>query len=198
MKERFASLCFRILATTWRYKVRGAKPTKPAVITFWHDEMLAVWKYFAHIGAVGLTSQSKDGNLLATLLNDWKYHVVRGSSSQGGKEALLELCQKAPHSYILLTPDGPRGPRHTMKIGALLIGARSSVPLCLCRAEYKGYRFLKSWDKFFVPYPFARITLYFSEPIITPAESDRVIMDSVMKKCENILNSVLLPKSGRE
>lgn len=161
MKARVASILLRTLARTWRFSLHGEFPSSPAVVAFWHDEMLPVWALFArrkhNLSLSALTSLSKDGEILAQLLYDWGYELVRGSSSKGGKEALEQMTTLAARSILLITPDGPRGPRHQMKPGAVIAAQRAGVPLYLCRIRAKGWRFEKSWDKFLLPYPFARI-----------------------------------------
>ena len=97
-----ASVLLRAWAATWRLRVVELEPnaakltiSTPAVIAFWHDEMLPVWLLFsdrrAFPRAVALTSLSRDGDILARLLHDWQYDVVRGSSSKGGSEAMAAM-----------------------------------------------------------------------------------------------------------
>jgi len=170
--SHLASRLIRGLALTWRFRVEGLVPEHPCVVAFWHGEMLPVWKFFAQRSGMlraALTSLSNDGAVLAQLLADWGYALVRGSSSSGGKEALAALVQHAERGYaVFLTPDGPRGVRHTFKAGAIVIASRTGVPLVLCRAEYNGWTFERSWDKFRLPFPFASITLRFTHVFAVP------------------------------
>lgn len=181
-------LLVRILASTWRLRVAGTVPEGASVIAFWHDEMLPVWKLFAKRKAVALTSKSKDGGLLAALLEKWEYSVVRGSSSRAGREALEEIVGFARNHFVLITPDGPRGPRHEFKPGAVVAAHRAGVPLYLCMVKASGFRLKKSWDRFLVPYPFAAIDIVISFPIDVPPESDREAIADLIKQCERMLN----------
>jgi len=170
--RNLASCLIRGLALTWRFRVEGFVPERPCVVAFWHGEMLPVWKFFARrsdMARVALTSLSNDGAVLAGLLADWGYRLVRGSSSHGGKEALAALVQHAERGcLVFLTPDGPRGVRHQFKAGAVVVASRARVPLVLCRAEYDGWTFERSWDKFCLPFPFASITLRFMHVLAVP------------------------------
>jgi lysophospholipid acyltransferase (LPLAT)-like uncharacterized protein len=205
MKAHIASMLIRAVASTWRFTVQGSLPRSPAVLAFWHDEMLPVWKFFAHTddGQQGnkrptaLTSLSKDGNLLAQTLADWGYNIVRGSSSRGSKEALETAQTLATESLMLITPDGPRGPRHSMKIGAVVAAHRAGVPLVLCRAETQwGKRLERSWDKFLVPLPFARVRITFSEPIIIPTTASRADVESARHRAESWLGVDHAPRTN--
>ncbi|MBK9184626.1 MAG: DUF374 domain-containing protein [Ignavibacteria bacterium] len=80
------------------------------------------------VTSVALVSPSTDGAILADLLTDWGYTVVKGSSSRGGKEALQIMVEQAANSVVLITPDGPRGPAHVAKPVPLSLHI---VPACL-------------------------------------------------------------------
>lgn len=184
MKQRLASLLLRALATTWRVHVDGVLPTAPCVITFWHGGMLPVWYAFRHRDAVGLTSASADGSMLAALLADWGYTVVRGSSSNGGKQALQMLTQLATDHVVLVTPDGPRGPAQTAKPGAIVAAHRAGVPVVPIRATMSWvHAFTRSWDAFRLPLPFARITIHVGHPIVIPADADRHAIEVAIAHC---------------
>lgn len=195
VKAVIASILIRAIARTWRFSVRGKLPSHPSVVAFWHDEMLPLWSLFARLqkkiqGSMrlsALTSLSKDGDILAHTLSDWGYDVVRGSSSKGGKEALEQMVALTQQSCMLITPDGPRGPRHVMKAGAVIAAQRTKSPLYLCRIAARGYRFERSWDKFLLPYPFARI-----EVSITTVEiSDSSTISSALQDCERQMNALV-------
>lgn len=181
-------LLVRLLASTWRVRLTGTVPEGVAVIAFWHDEMLPVWKLFAGQKAVALTSKSRDGGLLAALLEKWNYTVVRGSSSRAGREALEEIVGFARNHFVLITPDGPRGPRHEFKPGAVVAAHRAGVPLYLCMVKAPGVRLKRSWDRFLIPYPFAAVDIVISYPIQVPPDADRETITGIIKKCEELLN----------
>ena len=188
MMQFLLPLLIRLLASTWRLKPSGPIPEGPCVVAFWHDEMLPVWKLFADRDAIALTSKSRDGGLLAELLVQWGYTVVRGSSSRHGKEALEELVNCAQRSTVLMTPDGPRGPRHEFKPGAVVAAHRAGVPLYLCMARARGVRLNKSWDRFLVPLPFASVDIVLSFPISIPEQAGREEISDAIRRCQNLLN----------
>lgn len=189
MNPKLISAGIRALAHTWRVTCYGNAPQSPGIVAFWHDEMLPVWRSFAGKNAVGLTSLSNDGAALAALLNDWGYRLIRGSAARGGKEALQEAVEQARHSLVLMTPDGSRGPRHRMKPGAVIAAQRAGVPLYLCRITCsRGIRLQRSWDRFLIPFPFARIAMIFSEPLSPLDKPERAALDDRIRRCEDLLN----------
>jgi lysophospholipid acyltransferase (LPLAT)-like uncharacterized protein len=109
--------------------------------------------------------------MLADLLEAWDYTVVRGSSSRGSSEAMEQMRALVRAGHILcITPDGPRGPRHAMKMGAVRVAQTTGVPLVFCSVTYQRAKSMHSWDRFELPLPFSRIRVVFSEAItIDPA-----------------------------
>ncbi|HLP27358.1 MAG TPA: lysophospholipid acyltransferase family protein [Candidatus Didemnitutus sp.] len=189
MKSALASASIRALARTWSVHIEGRFPTGPCIVAFWHGEMLPVWFAFRALRPVALVSPSTDGAILGTLLADWGYNVVKGSSSRGGKEALQILVDQAAHNVVLITPDGPRGPAHIAKPGAIVAAHRAGVPLVLVRMRATRTKiFTRSWDKFQLPLPFAQITLHVSAPIEVPAFLSREGIDGVIAEVTEHLN----------
>ncbi len=164
---------------------------KNFVIAFWHGSMLLPWFLFRNKNFAALTSQSKDGDLLAKILRQWNFNVVRGSSSQGGDVALGILIDFAKNNRsIALTPDGPRGPFHQFKAGAVITAKKSSLPLVLVAVGIKRKRILKSWDKFEIPKLFSSVNILFSDPIYVDANLSHDETSKEIEKCELLLNEL--------
>lgn len=136
----------------------------PAVVVFWHGSMLAPWWMLRRRDAACLVSRSRDGQILADILAGWGYEPLRGSSSRGGADAMEEMRRALRGGRLLcVTPDGPRGPRHAMKMGAVRVAQTEGVPLFCVAAAYRRCRRLRSWDAFEVPWPFTRVALVADE-----------------------------------
>jgi lysophospholipid acyltransferase (LPLAT)-like uncharacterized protein len=188
-KYKIGIAIIRILSLTWRYKLKGEKPIKPGIIAFWHGFMLPVWKYFSAAKPYGVISLSKDGEILCELLTKWNYKLIRGSSSKGGEDVLDNIIQFAPGNFVLITPDGPKGPANKLKAGAVISAARSEVLLYLCKVKInKKVTFKKSWDSFQLPLLFTSIILDFSKITIDKSSNKEQIAEAIILY-ENILNS---------
>ena len=184
-------ILMRLIASTWRYTTSGVIPNdKPCIIAFWHESMLAGWHHHSKHHAIALVSQSKDGGILTRLLEQWGIKTIRGSSSKSGKEALAEAVKEVKQGYtLLLTPDGPRGPRNRFKPGAVIAAQRADVPLYLARVkESSVYVFKKSWDAFRLPLPFAKIHIDYCIITIPQNLTEKEYIDSVISECESLLN----------
>lgn len=136
------------------------------ILSFWHDQLLMMPPFYRGGAARALISASKDGELIARTIAYFNVGAVRGSSSRGGKEALLEMKTLAKDPVDLgITPDGPKGPRHEVKLGVAQLArvtGRPVVPLAF--ACSRGHRFA-SWDRFLLPYPWGRAVYIIGEPL---------------------------------
>ena len=128
--------------------------------------MIVALPMFAHKGWHVLVSPSGDGDISEKLLEANGYSVIRGSSSKGGARALRKMLAVLDEGAVLfITPDGPRGPMHSMNPGLAFMAratGRKIVPVGLVadRAWHAS-----SWDNFTIPKPFARVSVVYGEPV---------------------------------
>jgi lysophospholipid acyltransferase (LPLAT)-like uncharacterized protein len=175
----------RLLAATLRYRVNGSRdpaklPDEPVIFALWHNRLALCMKVYEsfvrplyqydHLAA--LISASKDGALLATILQNFGVQPVRGSSSRRGAQALLELATWAQRGYDLaVTPDGPRGPRYVVQDGVIALAQVTGLPIVPYSCQLGWKIRLKSWDRFEIPLPFSRCEMTFGELIRVPREA---------------------------
>lgn len=164
---------------------------KNYVLAFWHGTMLVPWYLHSNRNFVALISRSKDGDLLAKILENWDYKVVRGSSSKGGEDALKIMVDYAVDNYsIAITPDGPRGPALKIKPGVVVTSKKSKVPLVLAGVGFSKKKKFKSWDRFEVPYFFSKAKIIYSDPVYI---DDNLTFDETsakLQECETKLNEL--------
>ena len=164
---------------------------KNYILGFWHGTMLIPWYINRKKNFAALISKSKDGDLLAKILKNWKYEVVRGSSTSGGSVALGIMVDYAKNnSSVAITPDGPRGPMHKMKAGAVIAAKKGRIPLVLCGIGIKKKKILKSWDGFEVPMPFTKVNLIFSDPVYINENLGFSETSKIILNCETKLNEL--------
>jgi lysophospholipid acyltransferase (LPLAT)-like uncharacterized protein len=195
--NRFAFVAINSLFKTLRIKIKNGEDIskmnssgKNYVVAFWHGSMGIGW-YLHRNHIAALVSQSNDGDILANILNKWDYHIVRGSSSNGGKEALSVMVDLLNQNYSLaITPDGPKGPVAKMKAGVVVAAKRSSVPLFLIGIGIKNKFILKSWDKFEIPKPFTKVNVVYSDPILISNTINSEEISAKLEEYEKLLNEL--------
>jgi lysophospholipid acyltransferase (LPLAT)-like uncharacterized protein len=183
----FAPRLLRLLAWTWRVQrvgepgLHAVQGEGPLVIALWHGRMLVPMPLWPHArrGFGVLVSPSDDGALVTRALRRFGYAVIRGSTSRGGASAMRELADllKRP-CPIVLTPDGPRGPRHTVNAGGLWLAREIGAPIVtLAIAVDRAWR-LCSWDRFTIPKPFARVVVTYGEPLHVAADANDLALEA--------------------
>src|SRR5207245_83138 len=116
-------------------------------------------------GMALLISRHRDGGHLTELSEWWGYRVVRGSSKRGGEAGLLGLVRHLRDgAEVALTPDGPRGPAERVKPGALAAAHHADALVIAAGARASSAWWLRSWDRFCVPKPFAAVEVVYSAP----------------------------------
>ncbi len=165
---------------------------KKFVIALWHDQLLPLT--FSHKGRdfVTIASHSKDGSYITYALHRWGYHVGRGSSSKMGVKAALGAIKlaKEKSSPCAVTLDGPRGPRHVVKSGAIFIAKQLDGIIINAVINTKHFIKLKSWDKFVLPLPFARIDITLSDSVIVSDDISEKALEEDTKKIQNIMDKM--------
>jgi len=174
----------RALATTWRWRREGVEAVDaaaregPVIYAFWHGEQLPLALAHAGQGVVGLASRSRDGDLLAGVIERLGYGVVRGSTTRGGPMA-LRGCLRALRGgrSVAIAVDGPRGPLHQVAPGAAALALLAHRPVVCAGASTGWGRRLSSWDRFLVPGPGARVTVRYA---VLPPRGDGAALTSAI------------------
>lgn len=171
----------RLLAATWRVRFTNPEVVaelrrrrQPYVHVLWHGQLLPLlWTHRGQDISV-IISEHRDGELIARVAQSIGFRTVRGSTSRGAARALLGACREIESGHDLaVTVDGPRGPAGTVAPGALVISQRTSAPLVPTAASATRSWRLKSWDRFMIPKPFARVEVTYGEPVLVLADSAR-------------------------
>lgn len=186
-----------VLATT-RVERIGAEPCdalraegRRLIYVLWHGRLLPLSYHHRHWNLVTLISASADGEYIARVVRRWGYEVVRGSSSRGGSEALRQLVRHCRAGRSLaITPDGPRGPRQTMKPGPILVAQLTGAALLPIAAGTDRAWWFEGWDRFLVPKPFARIRIVYGEPVFVPRDADEATLAALGADVEERINRV--------
>ncbi len=157
----------RLLWYTSRKKFHFITPIDESqhVCVTWHAELLMSTQAYRKIHktqpASAIISSHFDGGLIAATLSFLKIRPLRGSSKKGARQVLLQAFKSIKQGEeVLITPDGPRGPRHSMSDGAVGIARKSKLPIFVMNYRAKHYWQLGSWDRFVIPKPFTQIDFY--------------------------------------
>jgi lysophospholipid acyltransferase (LPLAT)-like uncharacterized protein len=139
---------------------------KVPIYTFWHDRMFLGTYFFRRRGIIVMSSQSFDSEYTARVIQRFGYGAVRGSSTRGGIRALTRMIRLSREGLPMgFTLDGPNGPPHVAKSGAILLAKKSGNPVMPFVVEARSFWRINSWDKLQIPRPFTRALVIIAEPV---------------------------------
>lgn len=150
-------------------------PDKPCVVVFWHGRLAMMsfayrkwWlkDYKNQKKGEVIISTHKDGEIITRVISHFKIGSIRGSSSKGALKALKEAFLKINSGIdVIITPDGPRGPLHSIADGAVVIAQKKDLDVYVLNYEASRFWKFKSWDEMILPKPFSKINYSLSKPI---------------------------------
>lgn len=199
----FVFALIRSVSATLRYRWHDPsgfdQSLGPVIFCLWHNRlglsMPAHYGYFRPRnparGLAAMVSASKDGGLLAAVLECFHVQPVRGSSSRRGRQALLELTTWAERGYHLaITPDGPRGPRYRVQDGVMSLAQVTGRPIIPFSFYTRRKICARSWDRFQIPLPFSRCEMKVGPLIRVPREATDAERDALRQELERSLREI--------
>jgi lysophospholipid acyltransferase (LPLAT)-like uncharacterized protein len=120
-----------------------------------------------------LVSRHRDGEWIARVIERMGFVTARGSSTRGGEEGLLSMVEFARRNHLLaITPDGPRGPAERVKPGLVYLASRTGFPIVPVASAASSAWVFRSWDRFRLPRPMARVVVAYGSPLRVPRDLD--------------------------
>ncbi len=154
----------------------------PHIYALWHEAMLfpCLFKARANI----LISQHADGELIARVCKHLGGGVVRGSTTRGGVAGLMGMANRCQTSHLLITPDGPRGPRRRCQFGAVLLASLTGLPLVPVGLTFAPTWRASSWDRMLLPKPWSTAYGVIGVPLYVPANLPRQELERIRQDVE--------------
>ena len=194
----------RLVALTSRCRFLGLERVEngrvagePILWAIWHNRLVggvqgylwAAWRNLSLGGAypyrdqrIGvMISRSRDGELISRVVEGLGYAPLRGSTSRGGAIALRALLRHLKEGGdVVLTPDGPRGPRYEVQPGVAYLARKTGLAVIPVGIGMSRKKVFRSWDRFQLPLPFGTVHVVFGDPVRAPREaSDEDVAEAV-------------------
>ncbi|MDM7925983.1 MAG: lysophospholipid acyltransferase family protein [bacterium] len=195
----------RLITATLRIERVGIEPideyrrsNRRILFAFWHGRHFLMIPCLYAPNVSILTSTSRDGRLLADVLRNFGYDSIPGSSHKSPVRALLACVNRIREGQdVVFAVDGPTGPIHSVKPGAVFVAAKSGASIIPVVFSCKPCAVFNSWDKFMLPLPFGKAVLLGGTPIPPPEKSDSESIESIRRTLENTLNSLMAEADRR-
>jgi len=157
----------KLLWVTYRkqYHFIDAPIEEQCIAVTWHAELLIAPQVYKKLRqkqkTAAIIAQHHDGEIIAHIFKYLNILPLRGSSRRGAKAVLIAAIKALKEGYsIMITPDGPRGPRYSMSDGAVALALRANLPLMVVNYQADAFWQLNSWDRFVIPKPFTTLHIY--------------------------------------
>lgn len=201
-KDRVKDFCYRelfpqvgllfvkLISKTYHYKLVGTQHEQQVYETHgtviyasWHQRFFPGIAFFSTRKPIAIRiSQSRDGEMIARLVDILGWQSVRGSSSKGGMQALKQLRSLTKQGYrVGHIVDGPQGPVGVVKPGLITIAQFAGSPIVPTIASAERYWTASSWDRFMVPKLFSKVVLRFARPIPVPRRLNEKEFETLRK-----------------
>lgn len=174
-------------------------PREKLIFAVWHNRLALsailyqrhILRFAPHRRMAGLVSASRDGGLLARILEHFGIEPVRGSSSRRGPQALRELVSSAERGLDLaITPDGPRGPCYTVQEGVISTAQLTGLPIVPVSYHLNWKIRPRSWDRFQIPLPFTRCEVTVGRVFRVPREASDAERETLRLQLEAELRAI--------
>jgi lysophospholipid acyltransferase (LPLAT)-like uncharacterized protein len=182
------------LGATLNWKVEGLEHLhfegdgRRPIMAFWHGRVLTATYYFRGRGIVVMISENFDGEWIARIIEQFGFRTARGSTSRGGRRALLQLKREMergqPSGFAV---DGPRGPARNAQPGAVWLAKLTGSPVVPFHMEASNYWSLNTWDRTQIPKPFSTVVLTVGAPIEVPDDADDAALEAKRGELEAAL-----------
>ena len=171
----------------------------------WHSRFMmltAAWKKNYQRPYI-LISRSRDGAIVAHASHFLGAKTIRGSAkkaakgnmaakAKGGAKASIDIVTALKtKACIVITPDGPRGPRQRMGDGPIRLARATGTPIVTCTFAIRNRKQLNSWDKLIFPLPFGKGKIIWGPPITVPSDADEHDIEHIRKRVESEMNIFL-------
>jgi len=202
---RLIWLLASFIASTLRWRWRdesGAferEPDRPVIFCLWHNRLAlslilyqryVKWRW-PHRRMAGMVSASRDGGMLARVLELFGVRPIRGSSSRRGAQALKEATSAIRQGLDLaITPDGPRGPCYHLQPGIISVAQITGCRIIPVSCHLSWKITLRSWDRFQIPLPFARCEVRLGPALEVPRRLSEAQLEQFRMELQNRMRAI--------
>jgi lysophospholipid acyltransferase (LPLAT)-like uncharacterized protein len=186
------------MAATYRWERDGGEHLEDVlrsgqrpILALWHGRILPAIGFFRDRGVVAITSENFDGEWIARIMQRFGYDAARGSTSRGGKRALLQMKRDmAAGKWTAFTVDGPRGPAYRAQAGAVWLAKATGNPVVPFHIEAARHWTAKSWDRAQVPKPWSRVAIAIGAPLHVTEDADEGAIECARAELERRLGDL--------
>ena len=173
---------------------------RPCIYAMWHENQFCVYGLPDREKVNILISNSLDGEIISKVVENMGFKTCRGSSKRkGAVSGTLKMISKLKNGEsIAIMVDGPRGPLHKVKSGAVVLARESGVPIVPVHWYSTDFTFVKfpSWDKMTSPVGPCRLLNVYGTPIYADGKTDEEAAKEIKESLLNL--EITAPEKFKE
>ncbi len=192
-------LLIKLIGATIKFEIEGwenwkaiSTEGKIPIYCFWHNTIFLSIYFWQKRRIVVMTSQSFDGEYIARFIQRFGTGAARGSSTRGATGAFIEMVRlMRAGCATAFTIDGPKGPRHVAKMGAVQLAKKTGNPMLpFTITARKFWEIRSAWDRTQIPRPFTRARVLIAAPIFVPADADQDLLAKKRDELQHALDTL--------
>jgi len=191
-------LLIKFIGLTVRWTVEGVEHLESIsrsgalpIYTLWHNHIFLSTYFLRNRRIVVMTSRSFDGEYIARFIQRLGYGAARGSSTRGGIGAVRDMVKLMRSGCpTAFTIDGPKGPRHVAKMGAVLLAKKTGNAVLPFTVTPSKYFTINSWDRLQIPIPFTRALTTYAPPIQVPKDATDEALQAKRDELQQVLDEL--------
>lgn len=188
---RLVGLTLRVTSVNWNTVSDRLHRREGIVMVTWHGRTFVAANVYSGRGFWTLVSLSRDGEIQANIFRRFGFRIIRGSTRRGGIRAALQAAREVANGGVLaFTPDGPKGPSREVQQGALFIAQKSGRPLVPVGVSAWPRKLLPTWDRYLIPFPFARAVMIYGDPITVPKDANEAALRQLAERASEAINAL--------
>lgn len=179
----------KIIYLTCRKKyIMPSQMPYPAIWVVWHSHLLMSPYIYLKIKSSKrkmnvIVSRHTHGDIAISAAKSFGMDYIRGSTRKGAIKALIQAMRALKNGEdVALTPDGPKGPLHSVSDGAVILSSKCNVAIVALGWSATSFWQLNSWDKAKIPKPFSTITFKVSEPFKLDGLANKEAKEKIKKE----------------
>lgn len=188
----------RFRETDLEHFLQFRRKGRPVIFAVWHAQLLLVIHHARLYQITTLASPSRDGEIGVRIGERLGVVSIRGDERHAPLAALRRLAGVLNRKGNLgLFPDGPLGPARRVKPGLLMLAQRSGCPIIPVGGDARWrLSFNSGWDRFIVPLPFSRVSLWVGEPVFVPPDATSAEREAIAGAIAERMEALSLSARG--
>ncbi len=181
---RIVKYTIKTILLTCRFRVEGMDTFAETaakgrcILMLWHNRLILVAEVMTRFAPqfkyAALISNSRDAEILASHTNSYSVgralRVPHDARAQVLRTMVKQL--KEGNEVMIITPDGPRGPRYKIKPGVAFAAKMASANIIPFSWDASSVWTFNTWDKLMLPKPFSTITVTLGSPLTVQDETE--------------------------